>query len=192
LLNAWQAEAFARQFGLPLIKWPITTNLPFDGDYERLLQHEPGLWGYFVEGAPAYLTQTISSPRKLANGSPALLRSLTFAGGAVPAAVQAAYARGGFQVVELKPEDAPQYVNVIVGGTDAAPHDALFWRVGKKNAVRQGAWKLVRDGGAWQLFNLAHDIGEAKDLAPGEAKRVAELSSLWKEWDAQQVAPLWK
>ena len=121
LLNAWQAEAFARQFGLPLIKWPITTNLPFDGDYERLLQHEPGLWGYFVEGAPAYLTQTISSPRKLANGSPALLRSLTFAGGAVPAAVQAAYARGGFQVVELKPEDAPQYVNVIVGGTDAAP-----------------------------------------------------------------------
>ena len=37
------------------------------------------------------------------------------------AAVQAAYVRGGFQVVELKPEEALQYVNVIVGGTDAAP-----------------------------------------------------------------------
>jgi arylsulfatase B len=88
--------------------------------------------------------------------------------------------------------DGRSLLPLLTGVTDAAPHDALFWRVGKKNAVRQGAWKLVRDGGAWQLYNLAHDIGEAKDLAPGEAKRVAELSSLWKEWDAQQVAPLWK
>ena len=30
--------------------------------------------------------------------------------------------------------------------------------------------------------NLAHDIGEAKDLAPKEPKRIAELSSLWTEW----------
>jgi arylsulfatase B len=88
--------------------------------------------------------------------------------------------------------DGRSLLPMLTGVTDAAPHDALFWRVGKKNAVRQGAWKLVRDGGAWQLYNLAHDMGEAKDLAPGEAKRVAELSSLWKEWDAQQVAPLWK
>jgi len=81
---------------------------------------------------------------------------------------------------------------LLIGSPDTTPHDTLFWRVGKQNAVRQGAWKLVRDGGEWRLYNLAADIGETKDLAREEAKRVAELSSLWIEWDAQQVEPLWK
>jgi hypothetical protein len=36
---------------------------------------------------------------------------------------------------------------------------SLFWRVGNKNAVRQGDWKLIRERGAWQLYNLAHDTG---------------------------------
>jgi len=88
--------------------------------------------------------------------------------------------------------DGRNLLPLLTGVTDAAPHDALFWRVASKNAVRQGDWKLVRERGAWQLYNLAQDIGEAKDLARGEAKRVAELSSLWTEWDAQQVEPLWK
>lgn len=88
--------------------------------------------------------------------------------------------------------DGRSLLPLLTGVSEAAPSEALFWRVGKKNAVRQGDWKLVRDGGAWQLYNLAHDIGEANDLAPGDAKRVGELSSLWTEWNAQQVAPLWK
>jgi arylsulfatase B len=88
--------------------------------------------------------------------------------------------------------DGRSLLPLLTGVTDAAPHDALFWRVANKNAMRQGDWKLVRERGAWQLYNLAHDIGEAKNLAPGEAKRVAELSSLWAEWNAQQVEPLWK
>jgi arylsulfatase B len=88
--------------------------------------------------------------------------------------------------------DGRSLLPLLIGATDATPHDTLFWRIGKKNAVRQGAWKLVRDGGEWRLYDLDHDIGETKDLAPGEAKRVAELSSLWTEWDAQQIEPLWK
>lgn len=88
--------------------------------------------------------------------------------------------------------DGRSLLPLLDGSTDEAPHDALFWRVAQKNAVRQGDWKLIRERGAWQLYNLAHDIGEAKDLAPGEAKRVAELTSLWTEWNAQQVEPLWK
>jgi len=88
--------------------------------------------------------------------------------------------------------DGRSLLPLLDGSTDKAPHDALFWRVANKNAVRRGDWKLIRERGAWQLYNLAHDIGEAKDLAPGEAKRVTELTSLWAEWNAQQVEPLWK
>ena len=51
---------------------------------DRLYAEEPGLWGYFVEGAPVNLTENIASVRKLVNGSPALLDSLEFEGGQAP------------------------------------------------------------------------------------------------------------
>ncbi len=72
------------------------------------------------------------------------------------------------------------------------PHDTLFWRVGKKNALRHGDWKLIRDGGAWQLFHLAADVSETTDLAAQESARVAELSAFWDRWNAEQIEPLWK
>ena len=52
--------------------------------------------GNFVEGAPVNLTETVKSVRELVNGSPALLDSLEFEGGNVPAALAAAIALGGF------------------------------------------------------------------------------------------------
>ena len=74
----------------------------------------------------------------------------------------------------------------------AALHDTLFWRLGRKNALRHGDWKLIRQSGAWQLFDLAQDIGETTDLAAGEPGRVHELSDLWDRWNAGQIEALWK
>jgi arylsulfatase A-like enzyme len=88
--------------------------------------------------------------------------------------------------------DGVDFLPLLTGTTRETRDRTLFWRVGKRNAVRHGSWKLIRDGGAWRLYDLAHDIGEADDLAPREARRVAELSSLWTEWDARQVEPLWR
>jgi hypothetical protein len=121
LLNARQIEAFAKAFDLPLIKWRLPVNFTYNREDEEevrildeLYRHEPGLWGYFVEGAPGYMTKTICAPRKLVNGSPVLLRSLVFEGNVVPEAVSEALAGGGFRVIEL--EEPPEYINVIVGG----------------------------------------------------------------------------
>ena len=56
--------------------------------------------------------------------------------------------------------------------------------------VRQGAWKLILapGSGGWsagqdltqpvQLYNLAEDLGETRNLAAAEHQRVAELKSL--------------
>jgi arylsulfatase A-like enzyme len=74
----------------------------------------------------------------------------------------------------------------------AALHDSLFWRLGKQSALRHGDWKLIRDRGAWQLFDLAHDISETADLAPREPARVTELSGIWDRWNASQIDPLWR
>jgi len=39
------------------------------------------------------------------------------------------------------------------------------------------------------LYNLAEDIGEAKDLAASQPQRVAELQKLYDTWSAQQAEP---
>lgn len=88
--------------------------------------------------------------------------------------------------------DGLSLLPLIDHAPDAPRHPALYWRVGKKNALRRGDWKLIRTGGAWQLFDLAHDIGEATDLAAREPARVREFAALWDQWNAQQIEPLWR
>jgi arylsulfatase A-like enzyme len=81
----------------------------------------------------------------------------------------------------------------LLTGKTTSLHETLFWRLGKKNALRHGDWKLIRQGGgAWKLFDLAHDVAETTDLAPAEPDRVRELSTYWDRWNAGQIEPLWK
>ena len=112
---------------------------------EQLFEHEPGLWGYFVEGAPVHLLETIKSVRKLVNGSPALLDSLQVRSAADRTVLEQAYRDGydGGELVTLRGgnggkmvtlAEAPEAVNVIVGGTRAARKQhkpklasLLFW-----------------------------------------------------------------
>jgi arylsulfatase B len=88
--------------------------------------------------------------------------------------------------------DGQSLLRLLSGGADAAPRETLYWRVGKKNALRHGDWKLIRDSGAWRLYDLARDIGETNDLAAKEPARVQEISALWDKWNAQQSEPLWR
>ncbi|HEX3657205.1 MAG TPA: sulfatase-like hydrolase/transferase [Pirellulales bacterium] len=88
--------------------------------------------------------------------------------------------------------DGASLLPLLTGKTAAAPHDTLFWRVGKWNALRQGDWKLIRDGKKWQLYDLAHDVSEATNLAARNPDKVRDLEARWNEWNARQVEPLWK
>ncbi len=73
------------------------------------------------------------------------------------------------------------------GEKTGAPHEILFWKNGDLGAVRQGDWKLVL--GAWrpklQLFNLADDLGEKRDLAQERSDVAAELHQAWLDWSAE-------
>lgn len=88
--------------------------------------------------------------------------------------------------------DGVSLVSLLTGKTSEAPALNLFWRVGRKNALRSGDWKLIRDGQEWHLFDLAHDIAETTNLASREPTRVQEMSLLWDKWNAEQIEPLWK
>jgi len=86
-----------------------------------------------------------------------------------------------------------------------APHDTLYWRFGQQMAIRDGDYKLVRyDTNAdtltgannqpvssAQLYNLANDIGESKDLAASMPDKVKELQAKWDAWNKSNVPPLW-
>ena len=63
----------------------------------------------------------------------------------------------------------------------------LFFRVTqqarRQRAVRQGDWKLLLDGGASMLFNLANDVGERTDLASQRSEIVRKLFPLIGKWE---------
>ena len=81
----------------------------------------------------------------------------------------------------------------LTGKQEGKPHETLYWRFGEQRAIRHGDWKLVvANGGSGkpELYDLAHDIGEQKDLASTQPDKVEELQRLYDTWDAEQAAPL--
>ncbi len=83
----------------------------------------------------------------------------------------------------------------LMGERTGAPHERLFWRTGggAKFAVREGDWKLVGgETGGTQLFNLAIDIGEDKDLAAAQPEVLARLRRAYADWNKDNIAPLFE
>jgi arylsulfatase A-like enzyme len=89
--------------------------------------------------------------------------------------------------------DGANLLPLLEGKTEAAPHDALYWRFGVQYAVRQGDWKLSRThiDEAPKLFNLASDVGEKNDLVAQEPERAKKLQALWDDWNAKNEPPRW-
>ncbi len=86
----------------------------------------------------------------------------------------------------------------LYGANPAAPHEALFWRFGSQAAVRRGNWKLVRSRDfaakvttGWELYDLASDVGESRDLAAQRPELVAELTRAWEKWNGKNITPRW-
>jgi arylsulfatase A-like enzyme len=80
----------------------------------------------------------------------------------------------------------------LTGADKARPHQTLYWRYGPQWAVRHGDLKLVvsRGGGPEpELYNLADDIGESRNLASAQPAKVKELQALWNSWSAEQAEP---
>lgn len=72
---------------------------------------------------------------------------------------------------------------------------ALFWEHEGNRAVRAGDWKLVarRRGGSneWELYNLAADRTETKNLAGEYPDRVENMKKQWMDWANRANALPW-
>jgi len=76
-------------------------------------------------------------------------------------------------------------------GMKTPPHEILFWRMGQNHAARKGSWKLVTMGTQTELFDLASDIGESRDLSSAQPEVLKELQRAFDKWNAQMAEPLW-
>jgi len=80
--------------------------------------------------------------------------------------------------------------NRMLAGQAESPRtveDYLAWENFGNRAVRQGDWKIRWEWkpygtGDWQLFNLAEDAGERKDLAKERPDKLKALLALWDDY----------
>jgi arylsulfatase A-like enzyme len=88
--------------------------------------------------------------------------------------------------------DGVNLLPYLKGEIAGDPHRTLYWRFGEQWAIRHGDYKLVVGNGGGnspELYNLAQDIGESKNLAAGLPDKVRELQALYDAWNAEQAPP---
>jgi arylsulfatase A-like enzyme len=86
--------------------------------------------------------------------------------------------------------DGVDLMPYLTGAKTSRPHQTLYWRYGPQWAIRDGEMKLVVSkggSGSPELYNLAADIGESKDLAAAQPAKVKELQAMWEKWSAEQA-----
>jgi arylsulfatase A-like enzyme len=106
----------------------------------------------------------------------------------LPTAVTAA----GGQLTTIDRLDGVDLTRYVTGENKARPHETMYWRYGPQWAVRHGDWKLVvsRGGnGQPELYNLATDFAESKDLASAQPNQVKQLQALYDAWNKEQAEP---
>ncbi|KKK64368.1 hypothetical protein LCGC14_2984900 [marine sediment metagenome] len=88
--------------------------------------------------------------------------------------------------------DGVDLMPYLSGENPDAPHNSLFWRQGKKTALRLGDWKIVFNPqkNDWELYNLVDDLGETDNLVHRNAEKVEELKKEWDKMNQQMIAPI--
>jgi arylsulfatase A len=71
-----------------------------------------------------------------------------------------------------------------LGGQAGTPHESLVFEFEGASALRTANLKLVRPSAdkPWELYDLALDPSETRDLAPTRPKDVARLETLYDRW----------
>jgi arylsulfatase len=90
---------------------------------------------------------------------------------------------------DLPPALGKSWVPVLEGRAESprTDQDILAWEIFGNRAVRQGSWKLRWEWrplgrGDWELFDLAADPGERKDLAAEHPGKLKEMVALWDDF----------
>jgi arylsulfatase B len=84
------------------------------------------------------------------------------------------------------PDDSCDGVNLVpflTGDQGGRPHDRLFWYFYGAGALRDGDWKIVKNDwrkDRFELYNLANDLSEQRDLSGIYKDRFQRMRQEWK------------
>lgn len=116
-----------------------------------------------------------------------------------------ALAAAGIKLDSRSNLDGVNILPFLAGKRSGRPHEMLYWRLGGIMAIRKGDWKLLKmsdmgfvelpsaltDLSTIELYNLKDDIGETKNLASTNPKKVKELAGDWTRWTEGLAKPGW-
>ncbi|WP_281299034.1 sulfatase-like hydrolase/transferase [Flavobacterium limnophilum] len=90
---------------------------------------------------------------------------------------------------ELPPMIGKSWTKVLAGEAESPrnSNDYLAWELFGNRALRQGDWKLRWEYAPfgksdWELFNVAKDPSERKDLAAANPTKLKEMIGLWEDY----------
>lgn len=73
---------------------------------------------------------------------------------------------------------APTLLGESVAGRPQPRHEYLYWEMGTGVAIRQSEWRAVGGKEGWQLFNIAKDPSESRNVADEHPEIFAKLKAL--------------
>jgi len=83
----------------------------------------------------------------------------------------------------IQPMEGCSLIPALTVNRPIARPAPLFFEHDGSRAVRDGGWKLVSVvGEAWELYDLAADPTEMKNLAATQPERVRSMSTAWLSW----------
>ncbi len=92
--------------------------------------------------------------------------------------------------------DGVNLLPYLKGEKTEPPHKQLCWRnargmQGRDQAIRMGDWKLVHEANQpVELYNLAEDLGESKNIAADHPAVLAQLETALAAWNKELIEPV--
>jgi arylsulfatase len=173
--NAWGDPGSWVAYG-PL--WAQVSMTPFS-QYKGLTA-EGGIRNALVVSGPAVKRQKGSINRGLMHVADLMPTLLEVAGASYPKTLAGR---------ELPPLMGKSWVPVLAGQAESprTDQDVLAWEIFGNRALRQGNWKIRWEykplgKGDWELFDLAADPAERKDLAAERPDKLKALVALWDDY----------
>lgn len=95
----------------------------------------------------------------------------------------------GREVLPLRGKSMLPYLQGKATGV-RGKNDVVGWELGGRKALRKGDWKIVYANtpwgeGSWELYNIAKDRTESRNLATTQPAKLKELLADWKQYVAE-------
>ena len=85
-----------------------------------------------------------------------------------------------------------QNADAILAGQPLRRTQPIFWEHEGNKAVRDGRWKLVQKWrGPWELYDIAADRTEQRDLVREHSDIAAKLEAAWNAWAQRAFVDDW-